>query len=207
MSIASSDLYRKLLDDNCVFKEGQGSLHTVEDTIPHQHCRITSITVKVIGKTKFINLVAFPNINIMQTVLGMDFVSSESKSKSHMIENCEVPEQPNPKLVTPNQPTNKDIDDNEPPVALLDWILDTNNLQTPLYNILSEGAANEQDIFAICAFMKRIPRPVSPIRRLEKPRHKRLAEIKSSEINLAKKSSDKSPVVPATSVNAPSSVK
>lgn len=172
----------------------------VDDIIPDQQYRITPITIKVIGKTKLINLVAFPNINIKQTVLGMDFVSSGSKSKTKEIESIQIPKESNHKPITQNQAIGKGHNDKEQPVALLDWILDSNNLQTPLYNILSGGTASDQDLFAICAFMKRIPRAVSPIRRLEKPCHKRLAEIKSCDIKLVNKSTNKSSIVPATSV-------
>ncbi len=163
ISVASTELYRKLVDDECSFKEGKGTLKLMDDSIPDQVYRITTTTVKVIGKTKLINLVAFPEVFTQNTTLGIDFLK-ENRRKSKETEVFRVPEKPAPK----SKPVCAEVmeDPNEP---LLDWIFNPKNLKKPLYNILADGTAEDDDLFAICAFMKRLPRMVSPIGRLEKP--------------------------------------
>lgn len=142
-------MYRKLVDDKCRFKEGKGTLHVIDDSFPDQEYRIISTTVKVIGKTKTINLVAFPNVFTNKTTLGIDFLTTKSETKSKDDDVFLVPEIPIPK--PKKVPAN---DDESQPVALLDWILNPNNLKKPLYNILADGTAEDEDLFAICAFMK-----------------------------------------------------
>lgn len=189
ISVASTDLYRKLADEKCSFKDGKGTLHEIDDSIPNQEYRITSTVVKVIGKTKLINLVAFPNMFIKKTTLGIDFLTTKSKAKSNENEVFLVPEIPKRKSVR-----SKENDNENNSVTLLDWILNSNNLNKPLYNILADEAAEDEDLFAICAIMKRLPRPVSPIRRLEKPANKKLVGTE-----LSKLSKEKTPIVSVTS--------
>lgn len=178
-----------MVDDKCSFKEGKGALHVVDESIPDQIYRVTTTTVKVIGKTKSINLVAFPNDFIKKTTLGVDFLTTKSNTKSNEHDVFQVPAKPIPK---PKQVHIEENGDKDQPVALLDWILNPNNLKKPLYNILADGTAEDEDLFTICAFMKRLPRPVSPIRRLEKPCQK-LVENKLGNTSL-----DKTPIVTVT---------
>lgn len=189
ISIASTDLYRKLADEKCLFKEGKGTLHEIDDSIPNQEYHITSTVVKVIGKTKLINLVAFPNMFIKKTTLGIDFLTTKSKTKSNGDEVFLVPEIPKRKAVVRSKGNN----DENNSVTLLDWMLNSNNLNKPLYNILADETAEDEDLFAICAIMKRLPRPVSPLRRLKKPAKKLVG------MELAKTSKEKTPIAPVTS--------
>ncbi|XP_037048421.1 mucin-5AC-like [Bradysia coprophila] len=166
ISIASTDLYRKLVADKCTFTDGTGTLHLIDETIQNQEYRVTTTTVKVIGKCKTINLVTFPDHFAQRTILGMDFLTTKSSTKSKDDAVFRVPEQPAPKSVP--IPSVEIDNENQPPVTLLDWILNSNNLlKKPLYNILADGTADDDDLFAICTFMKRMPRMVSPIRSLE----------------------------------------
>lgn len=188
-------MYRILLDDKCSFKEGKGTLHEIDDSFPNQKFRITSTNVKVIGRTKSINLVTFPNIFIKKTTLGMDFLTTKSKAEYKENALKKVPKKlvPSPEEVLPEQ-------SDDQPVDLLDWISNPNSLKKPLYNILAEGTADDDDLFAICAFMKRLPRPVSPIKHLEKPRAKQSKKLVDAK--LAKTPVFKIPVVPVTSTTS-----
>lgn len=169
-------------------------MNVIDDSIPNQEHRITSIVVKVIGKSKSINLVAFPNIFIAKTTLGIDFLTTKSQDKSNEKEVFAVPAIPKPKKVQ-----SKENDDKNQPVGVLDWMLDSSNLKKPLYNILADGTADDEDLYAICAFMKRLPRPVSPIKHLEKPCNKKLNVIK-----LANTAKDQSPIGPAVTASSTS---
>lgn len=137
----------------------------IDDSIPVQVYRITSTTVTVIGKTKSIKLVAFPNNFIKKTTLGIDFLATKPNAKSKDQHLFRIPEKP---ISKPKHIQSAENNDKNQPATLLDWILNPNNLKKPLYNIFADGTAEDDDLFAICAFMKRLPRPVSPIRRLEK---------------------------------------
>lgn len=128
---------------------------------PRDDYLITSTTVSVIGKTKTIQLLAFPSLHIERTVLGIDYLSAKSikaNPVSPLPQTKQVPKQ--------TKPRNNDIQKHPTDISLMDWILDY-KFETPLYNILTEETATDQDIYAICAFMKNplgCSRPVSPIR-------------------------------------------
>lgn len=172
-------------------------MHVIDESIPDQEYRITSTTVQVIGRTKSINLVAFPNIFTKKITLGIDFLTTKSSAELDGSEDFvfQVPEKPIPRSKQ-KQKHSKETDNPNQPIALLDWILNSSNLKKPLYNILADGTAEDEDLLAICAFMKRLPRPVSPIRHFEKPCNKKLLDTKLAANDT---SNDKTQIVCVTS--------